>query len=243
MAEPNKIRMVGAELLAVLAAFVVVMLVFPLACLGEWLRGRRPATVGEALDGVWGTEAHAPRVEQAPARVADMEAIAAEQKAKRLAAVEQLRLACEANAKHKDERDSLRAEVAGLRVRLRNIAEDLRDLSPGPHPGPMNTEDYLPLIRGRMAALDGTLFDLASAVLVFRIGVDKQDPELERRLQAQLDRAKSLTMKDGRPAQSEPERNQCDGCARQLLLLDGKHYDGQRLVQLCIAPAATKGIE
>jgi hypothetical protein len=63
-----------------------------------------------------------------------------------------------------EERDSLRAEVERQRERTRRIAIALRELSPGPHPGPMNAEDYLPLVSGeidrlraRLAAVEGEL--------------------------------------------------------------------------------------
>jgi|SRR6187549_2139429 len=43
--------------------------------------------------------------------------------------------------------------VAELEQRLRTVAEALRELSPGPHPGPMNAEDYVPLVGNRLTAL------------------------------------------------------------------------------------------
>ena len=42
---------------------------------------------------------------------------------------------------------SAEAERDALHSRLRSLASELRDISSGPHPGPMNAEDYLPLIR------------------------------------------------------------------------------------------------
>lgn len=55
-------------------------------------------------------------------KLSEMTAIAEEHKAKRLAAVEQLRVACEANVKHKAEIVALSAENTRLRIRLQEAA-------------------------------------------------------------------------------------------------------------------------
>lgn len=49
--------------------------------------------------------------------------------------------------------------AAGKRLaeRLRAIAEALRELSPGPHPGPMDAEDYVPLVAKHVAELEAQL--------------------------------------------------------------------------------------
>lgn len=73
-----------------------------------------------------------------------------------------------------DERDALRSSLAACRKgndegtalltamtterdeareRLRTLAVALRDLSPGPHPGPMDAEEYLPLVREELLRL------------------------------------------------------------------------------------------
>jgi len=44
--------------------------------------------------------------------------------------------------------------IAELEQRLRTVAEALLELSPGPHPGPMNAEEYVPLIGERIAELE-----------------------------------------------------------------------------------------
>ena len=44
-----------------------------------------------------------------------------------------------------------------LRGRLREVAYQLRALSPGPHTGPMDAEDYVPLIAKRVAELEKEL--------------------------------------------------------------------------------------
>lgn len=48
----------------------------------------------------------------------------------------------------------LRQRVAELEARLRFTAESLRSLSPGPHPGPMNAEEYILPIAKRVAELE-----------------------------------------------------------------------------------------
>jgi hypothetical protein len=49
------------------------------------------------------------------------------------------------------------ARVDELRNRLRATAEALRDISPGPHPGPMNADEYVPLITKRIRDLQSQL--------------------------------------------------------------------------------------
>ena len=47
--------------------------------------------------------------------------------------------------------------VAELEARLCFTADSLRSLSPGPHPGPMDAEDYVPLIARQIDALQSQL--------------------------------------------------------------------------------------
>ncbi len=69
-------------------------------------------------------------------------------------------MGCEEHMKHCDG-NPIRSELADLakerdaaRARLRLLAEGLRELSPGPHGGPMNAEEYVELIGGRIAELE-----------------------------------------------------------------------------------------
>lgn len=87
---------------------------------------------------------------------------------------------------------TLESENARLAARLRVIAEALRELSPGPHPGPMNAEDYVPLIAARVAELERIVTDLnpeANLLALYDMGVEAelQTEALNRELKEQVE--------------------------------------------------------
>jgi len=86
-------------------------------------------------------------------------------------------------AKAERERDEAVAKRNSHIGRLANLAISLRDMSPGPHPGPMDAEQYVPLVRQRIAELEADGAALVTGITLIEEAIAaykcSRDPEYQ----------------------------------------------------------------
>lgn len=118
------------------------------------------------------------------------------------------------------ERDAARSGHAQGIARLANIAAALRDLSPGPHPGPMDAEEYLPLVREeilRLAERAGDAMDECErlkASACCECGCDAECRAKGERGQPATPRSKLCHHQDRPECAGCPEDSTCEASGR-----------------------------